>query len=90
MDERIKEIKMLINEKIKQTGNDGSYNFTIVTNEWENYGKHRLYFYVIETRANSKHYIKYDFGYIDLINEEYVAGKMDAMDKYNLSGEIMK
>ena len=52
-----------------------AYNFSISTNEWKKCGKERLYLAVYETRENSKHNVKYDFGYIDLLTANYVAGK---------------
>lgn len=82
----VRDIESLIKHKIELTGNDGTFVYNIVKNEWKNYGKHRMYFSVIETRNGSNHNKKYDFGYIDLISGEYVAGKMDATDCYDLSG----
>ena len=63
-----------------------AYDYSISTNEWKNYGKERLYLAVYETRENSKHNVKYDFGYIDLLTAEYVAGKKDLTQNFDLSG----
>lgn len=61
-------------------------NYRISTKDWSNYGKNRTYLKVIETRDNSKHYVEYDFGYIDNNKNEYVAGKKDLNARYTLSG----
>lgn len=61
-------------------------NYRMSVKDWSNYGKNRTYLKVIETRDNSKHYIEYDFGYIDNNKNEYVAGKKDLNERYTLSG----
>ena len=63
-----------------------AYDYSISTNEWKKYGKERLYLAVYETRENSKHNVKYDFGYIDLLTANYVAGKRDLTQNFDLSG----
>lgn len=65
------------------------YNYEIQTNLWENYGKSRTYFKVVETRNHSKHYGVRDYGYIDNQKNVYVAGKNDAFGKYDFSGNVM-
>ena len=35
---------------------------------------------------NSKHNVKYDFGYIDSLTADYVAGKQDLTQNFDLSG----
>ncbi len=62
------------------------YNYEISSRLWENYGKSRTYFKVVETRSTSKHYVTYDFGFIDNQTGEYHAGKMDAFGKWTLAG----
>ena len=64
------------------------YDYEIVENIWEKYGKSRTYFKIIETRKNSKRYASYDLGYIDNISGEYVAGKVDVFGRYTLSGAV--
>lgn len=64
------------------------YDYRIVERDWANYGKDRTYYSVVETRRNSKHYTKYDFGYVDNCTGEYVPGKKDAFGIYTLSGAI--
>ena len=63
-----------------------AYDYSISINEWKKYGKERLYLAVYETRENSKHNVKYDFGYIDLLTANYVAGKKDLTQNFDLSG----
>ena len=63
-----------------------AYNHSISISEWKNYGKERLYLAIYETRENSKHNVKYDFGYIDLLTANYVAGKKDLTQNFDLSG----
>lgn len=58
-------------ESIVETAKCEGWNYTININDWENYGKSRTYFSVIETRNNSKHWAKYDFGFIDNLTDEY-------------------
>lgn len=66
------------------------YNYEIQTNLWENYGRSRTYFKVVETRKNTRHYGVRDYGYIDNQKNVYVAGKNDAFGKYDFSGNVMK
>ena len=63
-----------------------AYNFFISASEWKNYGKERLYLAIYETRENSKHNVKYDFGYINLLTNDYVASKKDLTQNFDLSG----
>lgn len=62
------------------------YDYEIIENAWNKYGKSRTYFKIVETRGNSKHYSTYDFGFIDNNADEYHAGKNDAFGPYTLSG----
>lgn len=66
--------------------NIGIYHREIKMNNWENYGKNRTYFSIVETCEHSKHYVKKDYGYYDNINNEYVAGKNDLTKNYTFSG----
>ena len=47
--------------------NSANNGFTkkVVVRDWENYGKSRTYYSIVETRANSKHFKKKDYGYWD-------------------------
>lgn len=62
------------------------FNYQISEKLWENYGKSRTYFKIIETRESSRHYVEYDFGYIDNQKDVYIPGKKDVFGKYTLSG----
>lgn len=54
---------------------DNGYHYELRISEWVKYGKDRTYFSIIETRDNSKHYVKKDYGFFDNNADEYVAGK---------------
>lgn len=77
--ERINAIANLANS------NDNGYHYEVKINEWVKYGKDRTYFSIVETRDNSKHYVKKDYGYYDNNADEFVAGK--ASIDYTFSGE---
>lgn len=64
---------------------DNGYHYEVKINEWVKYGKDRTYFSIVETRDNSKHYVKKDYGYFDNNAEEFVPGK--ASIDYTFSGE---
>lgn len=64
---------------------DNGYHYEVKISEWVNYGKDRTYFSIIETRDNSKHYVKKDYGFYDNNAEEFVPGK--ASIDYTFSGE---
>lgn len=66
------------------------YDYRISTSLWEKYGKSRTYAKIIETRRNSKHYVVYDFGYVDNADDSYHAGRSDAFGPYDLSGSRRK
>lgn len=63
---------------------DNGYHYEVITNEWVKYGKNRTYFSIVETRDNSKHYVKKDYGYFDNNADEYVAGKANI--EYDFGG----
>lgn len=54
---------------------NNGFHYEMTTNDWANYGKDRTYFAIVETRENSKHYVKKDYGYYDNIADKYVEGK---------------
>lgn len=64
---------------------DNGYHYEVKISEWVKYGKDRTYFSIIETRGNSKHYVKKDYGFYDNNAEEFVPGK--ASIDYTFSGE---
>ena len=65
---------------------NNAYDREIVARDWQNYGKDRTYLSIVETGRGTKHYAKYDFGFIDNNTNEYVPGKWDCRQNYNLSG----
>lgn len=44
---------------------DNGFTQTVVARDWENYGKSRTYYSIVETRTGSKHYKKRDYGFYD-------------------------
>ena len=56
--------------------------------DWENYGKSRTYFKLVETSNVTKHYKALDFGYFDNKKGVYVAGKrnLEAETVYDFGG----
>lgn len=63
---------------------DNGYHYEVVARDWANYGKNRTYFSIVETRDNSKHYVKKDYGFYDNNADEYVAGKANI--EYDFGG----
>ena len=70
------EIIERLNKVCEASQND---RFTIEARitEWENYGKNRTYFKMVETSSVTKHYQAIDFGYFDNKKGVYVAGQRD-------------
>ena len=81
-------MKKEILEKIQNIINNSLsiYQYTIKENDWIKGNNNRTYIAVIETSDETKHYRKYDFGYIDNMTICYVAGKFDANDNFTLDG----
>jgi hypothetical protein len=75
-----------INTIISASNRPEDYTLTAVVNDWANYGKNRTYISIVETRANSRHYAKREYGYIDNLTNAYVPGKCDARQNYTFSG----
>ena len=71
-DQLIKKLNEIVDEK--NSYNNG-YHYEAVVNDWENYGKSRTYFSIIETRSNSKHFNKIRYGYFDNKSGEYFREK---------------
>ena len=63
---------------------DNGYHYEVVARDWANYGKDRTYFTIVETRDNSKHYVKKDYGFYDNNADEYVSGKANI--EYDFGG----
>lgn len=82
-EEAIKRLEMII----ENTPASNGYNYTIKANDWENYGKSRIYLSIVETRENSKHYKEKKYGYIDNKTGEYIADKYgDLEENYTFGG----
>lgn len=76
---------------LENTRQNELYEYEIVANDWEGYGKNRTYFSIVEKSTNSKsskHYVTRKYGYLDNINGEYVVekGNADATENYNFKG----
>ena len=69
---------------------DNGYHYEMVLNNWENYGRSRTYFAVYETRDNSRHNKKFDYGYFDNETQKYFPTKYNNLEKnYTISGRVM-
>lgn len=66
-----------------------NYIYFAYANDWQNYGKDRTYFVIYEKSNTTKHNAKIDYGYFDNINKEYIPGRHDLTDRYDVSGCIM-
>jgi len=63
-----------------------TYQYEIKENDWIKGNNNRTYIAVTETSDGTRHYKKYDFGYIDNLSNCYVAGKFNANDNFTLDG----
>lgn len=69
---------------------DNGYHYEVSIKDWENYGKSRTYFAIIETRDNSNHFSKKTYGFYDNQAQKYVADKYgDLTQDYAVSGSNM-
>lgn len=75
-------------KKIESASQVDGYERKAVISDWNNYGKSRTYFSIVETRENSKHYAKKDYGYYDNAADKYIAGKssLDGDFAYDFGG----
>lgn len=80
-------IKERLHAIVENEGSAGGYHYEIQEREWENYGKSRTYYTIVETRDNSSRYVEYPYGYYDNNEEKYVAGKNDIEKNYSLGGK---
>ena len=64
-------------ETVRDQSNQAVFTITAVVRDWENYGKSRTYFKLIETSNTTKHYKDLDLGYFDNKANVYVAGQRD-------------
>ena len=66
-----------------------SFEMRIVVKDWKTPDgkKNRTYLAIEQTRTNSTHYTKKEYGYYDNIANEYVPGKHNVNDNFTFSGE---
>lgn len=82
------DIRSRLEALIDERGDIGGNHYRIQERDWENYGKSRTYYKIIETRENSKRNVEYDFGYYDNKEEKYVPAKYkNVYENYNLAEE---
>ena len=53
---------------------NNGYHYEMKVSDWQSGNKSRTYFSIVETRDNSKHYGKKDYGYFDNASENYTRG----------------
>lgn len=81
------ELAARLNTIIEKSTRDNGYHYEAVIKDWENYGKSRTYYSIIETRDGSKHYKVKKYGYYDNIKNEYVPEKYGDLRKdYTFGG----
>lgn len=88
-----KSLKKALTAKLEMLANlheGNGWHYKVVVSDWENYGKNRTYFSVIETRDHSKRCVKYDCGYFDNTAEKYIPGKCNLQSNFNLKGNKLK
>ena len=68
----IRKLEEIVDEK---NSHDNGYHYKAVVNDWNNYGKSRTYFSIIETRDNSKHCNETRYGFFDNNSGIYVPAK---------------
>lgn len=60
------------------------YHYEVKANDWNNYGKNRTYFSIVETRDFSKHNKEKKYGFYDNAADNYVGNENDF--QYTFSG----
>ena len=63
--------------KVCEASQNGRFTIEARVSDWENYGKSRTYFKLVETSSVTKHYKELDYGYFDNKANVYVAGRRD-------------
>lgn len=66
-----------------------NYIYFAYANDWQNYGKDRTYFVIYEKSNTTKHNAKIDYGYFDNINKEYIPGRHDLTDEFDVAGRTI-
>ena len=73
--------------KIAEQAKAGNYNYEVIIKDWVKDDKSRTYFSIVETVANSKHYVKKDYGYFDNVSQSYFGNKYaDLNNNFGFSG----
>ena len=85
--------KELMIEKLEMMAKEAEeryvFKYTVYISEWVKYGKDRTYLAVFETSDVTRHNAKIDCGYFDNIANEYVPGKVDIDDRFDLCGRVL-
>ena len=63
--------------KVCEASQNARFTIEARITDWENYGKSRTYFKLVETSSETKHYKALDFGYFDNRKGVYVSGRRD-------------
>lgn len=63
--------------KVCEASQNDRFAIEVRVSDWENYGKSRTYFNLVETSSVTKHYKALDFGYFDNKKGVYLAGQRD-------------
>lgn len=74
--------------KVCEASQNARFTIEARITDWENYGKSRTYFKLVETSSETKHYKALDFGYFDNKKGVYVSGQRDLEAKtvYDFGG----
>lgn len=74
--------------KVCEASQNGRFIVEARVRDWENYGKSRTYFKIVETSSWTKHYKELDCGYFDNQKGVYVAGRrnLEAEAVYDFGG----
>lgn len=82
-------VKKLEEKRVRTAERYSCFIYFAHANDWQNYGKDRTYFVVYEKSNVTRHNVKIDCGYFDNIKNEYIPGRHDLTDKYDLCGRSM-
>lgn len=63
--------------KVCEASQNARFTIEARITDWENYGKSRTYFKLVETSSETKHYKALDFGCFDNKKGVYVSGQRD-------------
>lgn len=64
-----------------------SNTYKVTANDWAKGGNDRTYISIVETTEGTRHYRKYDCGYVNNITGEYISGKnINLNDNFTVDG----